>query len=72
MPDVRRVRLLGPRTRHTFVTESGEVLVNEINTLPGFTPTSMFPVLWEHSGMRYEELVEALVDIALRDHRAAG
>ncbi|MGO1655200.1 MAG: D-alanine--D-alanine ligase family protein [Brevibacterium yomogidense] len=56
----------------TFVTESGEVLVNEINTLPGFTPTSMFPVLWEHSGMRYEELVEALVDIALRDHRAAG
>lgn len=56
----------------TFVTADGDVYVNEINTLPGFTPTSMFPVVWQRSGLRYEELVDTLVDIALRDHRTAA
>ena len=48
-----------------FLTESGEVLVNEINTMPGFTPFSMFPVLWEDAGMSYSELVDELVELAL-------
>ncbi|WP_019158892.1 D-alanine--D-alanine ligase family protein [Brevibacterium senegalense] len=55
-----------------FVTPDGDVLINEINTMPGFTPSSMFPVVWDRSGVRYDELVDTLVDIALRDHRAAG
>jgi D-alanine-D-alanine ligase len=55
-----------------FVTPDDRVLINEINTMPGFTPSSMFPVVWDRSGVRYDELVDTLVDIALRDHRAAG
>ncbi|GAA2103668.1 MULTISPECIES: D-alanine--D-alanine ligase family protein [Brevibacterium] len=56
----------------TFVTPAGEVLVNEINTLPGFTPSSMYPFMWERSGLRYEELVDTLIDIALRDRLPAA
>ena len=55
-----------------FVTPDDRVLINEINTMPGFTPSSMFPVVWDRSGVRYDELVDTLVDIALRDHRAAS
>ncbi|WP_369068504.1 D-alanine--D-alanine ligase family protein [Kineococcus terrestris] len=46
------------------------VVVNEINTMPGFTPTSMFPQLWAASGVSYEELVDRLLQQAL--HRPAG
>lgn len=48
-----------------FVTDSGEVLVNEVNTMPGFTPFSMFPVLWQNMGMTYSELVDDLITQAL-------
>lgn len=48
-----------------FYTVSGEVLLNEINTLPGFTTASMYPRLWEASGMAYPDLVRALVNDAL-------
>lgn len=48
-----------------FVTPQGEVLVNEINTMPGFTPFSMYPVLWEKSGLSYTELVDELISLAL-------
>ncbi|MDK7742123.1 D-alanine--D-alanine ligase family protein [Helcobacillus massiliensis] len=47
-----------------FVTDSG-VIVNEINTMPGFTPFSMFPVLWENMGITYRELITELIDSAL-------
>jgi D-alanine-D-alanine ligase len=47
-----------------FVTESGEVVVNEVNTMPGFTPTSMFPVLWENMGMDYTSLITDLLEQA--------
>lgn len=47
-----------------FLTEDGPVL-NEINTLPGFTPISMFPRLWEESGLGYTELITELVELAL-------
>lgn len=47
-----------------FLTEDGPVL-NEINTLPGFTPASMYPMLWEASGMSYTELITELVELAL-------
>jgi D-alanine-D-alanine ligase len=48
-----------------FLTDRGELVVNEINTMPGFTPYSMFPLLWEASGVTYAELVERLVQLAL-------
>jgi D-alanine-D-alanine ligase len=48
-----------------FITKDNEILVNEINTMPGFTPISMFPRMWEVSGMKYEELVDYLIQEAL-------
>jgi D-alanine-D-alanine ligase len=50
-----------------FLTDSvdGGLVINEINTMPGFTPFSMFPKLWEASGMTYPELVNHLIDRAL-------
>lgn len=49
-----------------FVTRDQRVVVNELNTMPGFTPTSMYPRMWERSGVPYEELVERLLQLALR------
>ncbi len=48
-----------------FLTKGGELYVNEINTLPGFTAISMYPKLWEASGIGAKELVGRLVDLAL-------
>ncbi len=45
-----------------FVKENGEVVFNEINTLPGFTAISMYPMLWEAAGMDKKALVQALLD----------
>ncbi|MBV1949609.1 D-alanine--D-alanine ligase family protein [Streptomyces sp. BV129] len=49
-----------------FLTDDGEFVINEINTLPGFTPISMYPKMWEASGIGYAELVDRLVQAALR------
>ena len=51
--------------------ENGEVWVNEVNTLPGFTPISMFPKLWEASGLSYTRLIERLVELAIDADRGA-
>ena len=51
-----------------FVREDGEVLVNELNTIPGFTATSVYAKLFEASGIPYPELLERLVDLALERH----
>jgi D-alanine-D-alanine ligase len=48
--------------------KSGEIFINEINTLPGFTPISMYPKLWAATGMSYPELVDRLVQLALERH----
>ena len=48
--------------------ETGRVLLNEINTMPGFTSISMYPKLWEASGVSYPELVDRLVQLALERH----
>jgi D-alanine-D-alanine ligase len=49
--------------------KSGRMVVNEINTIPGFTSISMFPKLWEATGLRYEELLGRLVDLGIARHR---
>jgi D-alanine-D-alanine ligase len=51
-----------------FVRDDGEVLVNELNTIPGFTATSVYAKLFEASGIPYEELLERLVQLALERH----
>ncbi|HYE95358.1 MAG TPA: D-alanine--D-alanine ligase family protein [Rubricoccaceae bacterium] len=51
-----------------FVTADGAVLVNELNTIPGFTERSMFPVMWAHTGMPIGELVDTLIALALDRH----
>ena len=53
-----------------FYTKDGRILVNEINTLPGFTKISMYPKMWEATGLSYPKLLDELVDLALK--RARG
>ena len=48
-----------------FLTEAGEAVVNEINTMPGFTPFSMYPYMWQVSGLGYTDLVSELIELAL-------
>ena len=49
-----------------FLLDSGEFVINEINTMPGFTPISMYPRMWQQSGISYPELVDRLIQTALR------
>jgi D-alanine-D-alanine ligase len=44
-------------------------IVNELNTIPGFTPISMYPKLWEHSGVSYPQLLDRLIELALARHQ---
>jgi D-alanine-D-alanine ligase len=48
-----------------FYTDSGDVIINEINTMPGFTPHSMYPQMWQASGLSYRELIDELIQLAL-------
>jgi D-alanine-D-alanine ligase len=52
-----------------YVEATGELLINEINTLPGFTATSMYPQLWNASGISFVALVHQLIQLALEYHR---
>lgn len=48
-----------------FYTENTEIIINEVNTMPGFTGTSVYPKLWQASGVSYTDLISALIDTAL-------
>jgi D-alanine-D-alanine ligase len=53
-----------------FLEEHGRgFLVNEVNTMPGFTPISMYPKMWQNTGLTYPELVDSLIDLAFDRHR---
>ena len=54
-----------------FVEPDGEVLVNEINTMPGFTETSVYAKLWEAGGLAYPDLCDRLIELALERHAKA-
>jgi len=60
--------------RVDFFLERGtnRLLLNEINTIPGFTPTSVYPKLWAASGLAYEDLLDRLIDLALERHGAGS
>src|SRR5690606_8317689 len=49
-----------------FLTSEGDLVVNELNTMPGFTPISMFPKCWVASGLSYGELISELIEAGLR------
>jgi D-alanine-D-alanine ligase len=49
--------------------DNGEIYINELNTMPGFTSISMYPKLWEASGIPYPELIDRLIALALERHR---
>jgi D-alanine-D-alanine ligase len=52
-----------------FFEEDGRgFLCNEINTIPGFTPISMYPKMWQASGVSYPELIDELVNLAVDRH----
>lgn len=68
---VRAYRTLGCRGLSRvdfFVRNQTEILLNELNTIPGFTPISMYPKLWEASGVSYSELLDRLILLALEGH----
>jgi D-alanine-D-alanine ligase len=51
-----------------FLTSDGRLFVNELNTIPGFTSISMYPKLWEASGVPYADLVDRLIELAIERH----
>ncbi|MEB3232332.1 MAG: D-alanine--D-alanine ligase family protein [Leptolyngbyaceae bacterium] len=54
-----------------YVESTGEVLINEINTFPGFTATSMYPMLWDATGIAFPQLVDRLIQLALERHQSS-
>src|SRR5699024_7557580 len=51
-----------------FVTEDKKIYINEINTFPGFTPISMYPKLWEETGLSYGDLIAKLIELGIDRH----
>ncbi len=64
----RAMDCLGLSRVDMFYKENGELLINEINTIPGFTNISMYPKLWEHSGLDQTALISRLIEFALAQH----
>ena len=56
--------------RVDFLVEqaTGQAYINEINTIPGFTSISMYPKMWEHSGVPFAQLLDRLIELALERH----
>jgi D-alanine-D-alanine ligase len=52
-----------------FVKTNGELVVYEKNTIPGFTKISMYPKMWEASGLSYAELIDELIRLAIERHK---
>jgi D-alanine-D-alanine ligase len=76
LEDVQRLSIAAFRTIDAaglarvdlFLTSGGRLFVNELNTIPGFTSISMYPKLWEASGVPYTDLVDRLIDLAIERH----
>ena len=66
----RTLDLLGMARVDFFLeNRTGKILLNEVNTIPGFTSISMYPKLWEASGLPYRQLLDRLIELALSQHR---
>lgn len=69
----RALRVEGLARVDVFLLEDDEIVVNEVNTMPGFTPISMFPMLWEAEGRAFGDVIEDLIGLARARHdRRAG
>lgn len=55
-----------------FLTEDNQVIINEINTLPGFTNISMYPKLWQQGGMTYQELISRLIELGIEKYQQSA
>jgi D-alanine-D-alanine ligase len=55
--------------RVDFLKSGKEIVLNEVNTMPGFTSISMYPKLWQASGLSYAKLIDRLIELALERHR---
>lgn len=64
----KALECLGMARVDVFLTEEERIIVNEINTIPGFTRISMYPKLWEFSGISHNELVDTLIQLAMDDY----
>jgi len=53
-----------------FLTDKNEIIINEINTIPGFTDASMFPMMWMHMGMTFKELISEIINLCLNRFNA--
>ena len=51
-----------------FLTKDNKIYINEINTIPGFTSISMYPKLWEASGLSYAKLIDRVIELAIERH----
>lgn len=52
-----------------FLTEEGDIYLNEVNTFPGFTKNSMYPRVWAKTGLPYEDLIEEVIQLGIRRHK---
>jgi len=68
----RALRVEGLARVDIFLRDDDEIVINEVNTMPGFTPISMFPKLWEAEGLSFGDVVEELVVLARARHRRRG
>ncbi len=66
----RAIECAGMARVDFFLTPDERIFVNEVNTIPGFTSISMYPKLWEASGLSYTELVDRLIELAIERHAA--
>jgi len=64
----RALRVEGLARVDLFLADDGRFLINEVNTMPGFTPISMYPMLWAHGGLPLPVLIDELVSLALARH----
>ena len=66
----RTLEVRGMARVDMFLSKDGSLYVNEINTIPGFTSISMYPKLWQVSGIPYQELIDRLINLALEEHQS--
>jgi len=65
----RALECAGMARVDVFLTENNEIIVNEVNTLPGFTNISMYPKLWQAAGLSYRDLITRLIELAQQRHQ---
>jgi len=66
----RTLEIRGMARVDMFLSKDGSLYVNEINTIPGFTSISMYPKLWQVSGISYKDLIDRLISLALEEHQS--